>query len=305
MKYLIVGYGNQGKKRAKIINKKDYIFYDPFIKSSKYKNLNDLPINKFNNVLLCCSDEKKINLIKFFLKKKKNILVEKPVIFKNKKEIKEIKNLLKKNKVILYTAYNHRFEPGLIQIKKKLKKLSFGINYILKLFYGNGTSILVKNSKWKDKQKGILFDLGSHLLDIVIFLFEEKPKNVKLISKKKFENRFEDHLIFSFKLKKISVFCEITYCMWKNSFYLDLISKKGSIHMESLCKWSDTKIQYLKRKFPSGYPSISSFKFKKGDPTWKAEHKFFENLIKNKMFDFSVKNLEKDALIFNLLNNAK
>ena len=54
------------KKRAKIINKKDYIFYDPFIKSSKYKNLNDLPINKFNNVLLCCSDEKnKFNQILF------------------------------------------------------------------------------------------------------------------------------------------------------------------------------------------------------------------------------------------------
>ena len=304
MKYLIVGLGNQGRKRAKFIEKKNFIFFDPFIKSSK-KSLEKVPKNDYQNVLLCCPDKEKVKLIKYFIKFKKNILVEKPLIFSNQKEISEIKTLLQKNKVILYTAYNHRFEPGLIHIKKNLKKFKLGKYYHLKIFYGNGTAKLVKKSPWKDKFNGILFDLGSHLIDILLFLFKENPKNIEVISKNKFENKFDDYIIFKIKLKKLSVFCEMTYCMWKNSFSLDFIGQKGSIHMNSLCKWSESTLSFLKRKYPSGYPNEKKIIFKKGDPTWELEHLFFERLVKNKDYRFSLKNLQKDKLIYDLLSNAK
>ena len=41
------------------------------------------------------------------------------------------------------------------------------------MFYGNGTSLLVKKSKWRDKDKGVLTDIGSHLIDICFFGLEQ------------------------------------------------------------------------------------------------------------------------------------
>ena len=100
----------------------------------------------------------------------KNILVEKPLISKTHK-LKKIEKNAKKNNVFIYTAYNHRFEPSLVELKKIISKKIIGNIYYARLFYGNGTSLLVKKSKWRDKNKGIITDLGSHLLDICyIFL---------------------------------------------------------------------------------------------------------------------------------------
>ena len=42
---------------------------------------------------------------------------EKPLFFKDANEIIKLQDLAIKNKVILYTAYNHRFEPHFINMK--------------------------------------------------------------------------------------------------------------------------------------------------------------------------------------------
>ena len=41
------------------------------------------------------------------------------------------------------------------------------------MFYGNGTAFS-KESKWRDKDKGVLTDIGSHLIDICFFWFGQK-----------------------------------------------------------------------------------------------------------------------------------
>ena len=91
---------------------------------------------------------------------------------------------------------------------------------------------------------------------------------------------------------------EMSYTMWKNPFYLDAIGSKGSLHINSLCKWSNSKITIRKRKLPSGKPKEKTIIFKKGDPTWKIENKFFINKVKMKMKT----NLKKDILINSSLN---
>ena len=48
-----------------------------------------------------------------------------------------------KNKCILYSAYNHRFEPNIIKLKKDLNLHKSKI-YNIRLFYGNGTAKNVK-----------------------------------------------------------------------------------------------------------------------------------------------------------------
>ena len=106
--------------------------------------------------------------------------------------------------------------------------------------------------------------------------------NLDKIYENKFENNNSDHISFCNKNSKIKINFEATYCSWRNKFYIEITGKKGSLYLDNLCKWSASTLYIMKRIFPSGKPLIKKIKFSKGDKTWIAEQKFFENLIKNK-----------------------
>ena len=57
-----------------------------------------------------------------------------------------------------------------------------------------------------------------------------------------------------------------------------MLGSKGSLHVENLCKWGDSKLTIRKRKYPAGTPKEKILIKKKGDPTWKEENSFFNNL---------------------------
>ena len=298
-KYLIVGLGIQGKKRAYVDKKNLVGTVDLLNKNANYKKINEVPLNLYNSAYVCVPDKEKIKIISYLIKNKKNVLVEKPLI-SSEKQLKRIFNLAKKNKCILYVAYNHRFEPFLLKIKNLLKEKKIGKIYFCNIFYGNGTSILVKKSTWKDQSKGVLSDIGSHLLDIVFWLFNLK-KNVyfkKMISKK-FENHSYDYSFITSNFKNMQINLEMTYCMWRNSFKLDIIGNLGSIHMDCLCKWGPSKLILRKRVKPSGVPKSKVYEISMKDPTWKREHEYFKRLIKRSYVSNQVK---KNIWINNNIN---
>lgn len=292
MKYGIVGFGNQGIKRKKFIKKKDLIFtYDKFNKKADYNDLNELPLEKIKSIFLCVPDKKKYKLIRYFLNHGKHILVEKPLILKNK-QFNELEKICLKKKLNVYTAYNHRFEPHLVKLKNILVQKKLGKIYYMNIFYGNGTAKLVKKSYWKDNYFGVLADLGSHLIDLVSFLF---PKNIfeyELIDKFKFENRTNDHAIFISKKGDIKVLCETTLNMWKNTFRLDVIGQKGSAHINGFCKWGPSKLTVRSRILPSGKPKEKNYIIKMKDPTWTRELNFFKKISSKKKCS-----LKKDKFI--------
>ena len=300
MKVLIVGLGVQGLKRKKLLIKtNNYVAsVDPLSINSEYKNINDVPLDFYDSCFLCVPDKVKKNLINFCLKNKKHVLVEKPLICKNKKEILDIEKKAKKDNLIIYTAYNHRFEPNLVKMKNLISSKKLGKIYSCKMFYGNGTAKLVKKSNWRDNGNGVLGDLGPHLLDLCNYFFESKLDNLNLIKSLNHENKSPDHVTIDSMYKKTYISLEMTLCMWKNYFTCDVIGEKGSAHVESFCKWGSSKFIYRERKLPSGKPKESINILNKADPTWKLEHDYFKKLIK----DNKKTNLQKDLWIFNSLS---
>ena len=297
MKTLIVGLGNQGLKRKAYLKNDFCGSVDPINKQANYKHLKDVSLSKYNAVLLCVPDNEKEKLINLCIKNKKHILVEKPLNLK-KTILKKLQKISNENKIILYTAYNHRFEPHFLNVNKIIKKKSLGKMYYCKMFYGNGTSQLVKNSQWKGSGMGVISDLGSHLLDTVNFFFDIKPNNFNLIFKKNFENKFPDHAMFINQNKANLIQLEVSLCMWRNSFKCDIIYENGSIHIDSLCKWGPSKLTIRTRKFPSGIPKEINKTIISKDPTWAQEYSFFKKLIKNKTSN----DLSKDIWISEILN---
>ena len=302
MRILIVGLGTQGLKRIKNLpNKFDSITLDPYSKLANFKNIKDISDNDYDTVFICTPDNTKINYLSYFIRRKKNILIEKPLNL-DTKILKKLKNLAKKNKIICYTAYNHRFEPHIIKLKSIIQKKTLGKIYHCRIFYGNGTATLIKNSSWKNSIKGgIIPDIGSHLLDLIIYLFGNEIKSIKLTSANKHENKFYDFANILIKTNSnINIELSMTYCMWMNDFNLDIIGSKGSAHIHTLVKWGPSNLQIRKRIFPSGRPKLiyNSTIYGK-DPTWRSEHKYFMNIINKKQ---SFKSFENDIFIKKYLN---
>ncbi len=67
--------------------------------------------------------------------------------------------------------------------------------YSCRMFYGNGTARLVRDSEWRDTEAGVLMDLGSHLLDTARFWFGALDDSFRLYAAHRFENRAPDHVI--------------------------------------------------------------------------------------------------------------
>jgi scyllo-inositol 2-dehydrogenase (NADP+) len=282
MSIAIIGFGTQGKKRFKLLEKEKSKIYiiDPFDPKADFKRIQDLD-KKFTHALVCTPDQEKNKIIKYLIKKKINILVEKPFFLEKINEYNAIKNLLSKYQSKLYVAYNHRFEPNIIRIKKYIDKKIIGKIYSIDMYYGNGTAKLWSESLWRQKDKrGVVIDLAPHLLDLYIYLFGSLPKKSNFFVSNKFENSKMDFAKFGFKDKAMLVNLTTSLIDWRNNFEINIIGSKGSLHIKNLCKWSNSYFIYRKRVLPSGKPTEKIFVEKKGDPTWGLEHDYFFRRLK-------------------------
>jgi predicted dehydrogenase len=215
----------------------------------------------------------------YCLENKKHVLVEKPLWAVEDSEITALENLALKNNVVCYTAYNHRFEPHYIRMRDLIASGELGKIYSCRMFYGNGTARLVRDSNWRDKGAGVLPDLGSHLLDTCRFWFGPALDSFKLGAYHRFENLAPDHVVIESEETVPRVSLEMTLCMWRNHFTCDILAEKGTAHIESLCKWGPTTFTHRLRILPSGRPTEHSETLTQEDPTWAAEYIHFKKLI--------------------------
>lgn len=284
MRVIIAGMGVQGRKRKEICGK-DFVGYvDPFIPDPDYKTIQDVPLDSYDAVLACIPDEPKIPFLKYCLENGKHVLVEKPLWAADHKSFKELTEIANNNNAVCYTAYNHRFEPHYVRMAELIKSGALGKIYSCRMFYGNGTARLVRDSAWRDKGGGVLPDLGSHLVDTCAYWFGDKAKTAKweIVSANNFENRSPDHVVIATENKGMRIELEMTLLMWRNHFTCDILAEKGSAHIESLCKWGPAKFVHRTRVLPSGRPQETEEILEQPDPTWQAEYTHFKSLIENK-----------------------
>lgn len=287
MRVVVVGLGVQGVKRQRIAGDACVATVDPINPAAMFKNLQDVPVNNYDAVLVCTPDDPKFGIIRYALANKKHVLVEKPL---SCAEPFELEHLAKTNKVALYTAYNHRFEPHFVRMQQLIASGELGKIYHCRMFYGNGTARLVRESAWRDSGAGVLPDLGSHILDTMHFWFGEPmfKRSFSILSKKNFENAAPDHVIFADLHAGMTLEAEMTLLSWRNHFTCDVFAEKGTAHIESLCKWGPSTFTHRRRVLPSGRPDEVNETLVQADPTWELEYKHFLRLCKEPVVDLRV-----------------
>ena len=288
MKIIVVGLGVQGEKRSALIKKNLVASVDLVSKQATYKNIYDVPTDSFDAAFLCVPNDQKISLIDYCIRNRKHALVEKPLAIQNSNYLLSAQREANRAGVYVYTAYNHRFEPSFQSMKVTLNSGKLGKLFSIRMFYGNGTAQLVKNSKWRDQGMGVISDLMPHLLDTLQYWLEDIDLNILHVRASRFETNAPDHALILANLNGVEVQLEVSLCMWKNSFSCDIIGDRGSAHISSLCKWGPSLFITRERVIPAGKPLEEIQETVMPDPTWKYEHDYFLSQIqKGARTDFS------------------
>ena len=299
MRVIVVGLGVQGIKRRAIAGDETVATVDPFHTEADYRSLDDVPLDAYDAALVCTPDDAKIELLTHLLNNGKHLLVEKPLLAVGNSDLEALAKLARSKGVVCYTAYNHRFEPHFQRMKQTIESGRLGEIYCVRMFYGNGTARLVRNSPWRDQGSGVLPDLGSHLLDTVLYWFDKPAAPFETYSSNRFENLSFDH--FSFGANGSPVLqLEVTLLSWRNHFYADVLAENGSAHIQSLCKWGPTTFTLRDRKLPSGRPDEKETTLVQPDPTWELEYQHFKRLTTT-----GECNIENDIWINSVLNGLR
>ncbi|MEM0990361.1 MAG: Gfo/Idh/MocA family oxidoreductase [Pseudomonadota bacterium] len=246
-----------------------------------YIDLRDLPLDSYEAALLCIPDEPKVELLRYLADHGKHALVEKPLFAVEDTTIVDLQARAQATGAVLYTAYNHRFEPHFIAMRDLVTSGRLGRIYRCRMFYGNGTARLVRDSEWRDQGSGVLHDLGSHLLDTAAFWFGELGTDFRLISANAFENRAPDHVVIGSETTSPTLELEMTLLNWRNHFTADIFAEGGSAHIASLCKWGPSSLTVRTRIMPSGRPPEEVITLVQDDPTWAAEYAHFKALCQS------------------------
>ena len=253
--YLVDGFGNFGHKRQAILKDKclGTISRNPS-RGADFKSAEEVPssiLEKINAVVITIPDPVKFDRVAFWLSQGKNVLVEKPLLA-SPDQLKSLKKIADKHKVVWVTAYNYRNEPNIAKIKSLIDQGFLGNVYHAKLCYGFGNAQQLAGT-WRDANMGALAEVGSHLIDLTCHFFEYEGYAFEGISLKRIEwSSGIDHA--QFRTKDQIVMCESSMLYWKNTFEIDVFGQKGSLHLRGLSKWGDSILSIRKRILPAGVP---------------------------------------------------
>lgn len=278
MKAIVVGLGVQGTKRRAAAGPDFVATVDPARSEADYRSVRDVPLERYDAALVCTPDEPKAELLEYLLGHGKHVLVEKPLWAAEDEDILRLEQLAREHRAVCYTAYNHRFEPHYVRMRDAIASGTLGEIYRCRMFYGNGTARLVRDSAWRDAGAGVLPDLGSHLLDTALFWFGAIGEDFRVVSARAFENRAPDHVVIGAPAAKPQLELEMTLLSWRNHFTCDVFAEKGSAHIRSLCKWGPSTFTLRTRVLPSGRPPEESVTLVQADPTWDLEYAHFKSL---------------------------
>lgn len=300
IRYALVGCGNIGTKRLKSIssnkNSKLVIIAGPKNKSKSCKALelsksfNCKYTNNWKKIfdedidaVILSTPTKLFNKIgSEILNRKKHLLVEKP-LGRNINEAKNLTKLAIKNKVLLKTGFNLRFDTGIMKAQKYIIDNKIGKKiYFIKMSYVNGTVLTNNNNV------GSLLDIGVHSINLAQFFLNTNTFNnyIKINQINESKNRDDNGFLI---LKKNNTLISIhhSFVNWQNSFKIEIFGDKGFINIESLPKWGTQIFTFGKRVFPSGKPKIKTFVFNK-ENSWKNEWEFFIKCIRKKTDNYNL-----------------
>jgi predicted dehydrogenase len=148
--------------QASIVRDFDKILHDPIVEL----------------IIVNTPDYLHFEMAKMAMEAGKHIVVEKPFV-KNSEDAVKLIDIAKQNKVLMTVYQNRRLDGGFLTVQKVLENKMLGRVVEFECHYDRYRNFIQEGS-WKedgDERTGVLFNLGSHVVDQALVIFG-KPKAV-------------------------------------------------------------------------------------------------------------------------------
>jgi predicted dehydrogenase len=199
LKVAVIGMGAMGKSHARIYSNMDKVDLvavcdtDEKAANETAKKYNAQPfadykeIGEVNAVSVCVPTKMHKDIALFFISKGANVIVEKPLA-DNTEEAKKIIRAAKENNVKLMAGHVERFNPVVVELKKRIKNEELG-----KIYKVNCVRLSPFPHRIVDV--GVIVDLAIHEIDILKYLIDSKIKRVFAETAQKIHSTHEDLLV--------------------------------------------------------------------------------------------------------------
>lgn len=295
MKVLIAGCGSIGSRHIWNLNDlgiTDFCFYDPEI--DKIKILHDsFPKAKFaqdieninyhfDMAFVCSPSSMHVKNIYNIYDRCDSIFVEKP-ISNSLLGIEKLLDIIKEKNIINMVGMCYRFNPIIMKIKEILESKIFGNTYAANICFGHylphwhpKKDYLQGYSARLNLGGGVLLTTGSHVIDLIEFLFDE------ILESKFFIERLsnvtvdvDDYACGTVKTKSgTSVVCQIDFLHIPKTSDITIICERGKI----ICDLLREQICLKDDKSETIYRFENSI-----NDMYKNEIIYFINCVKNKI----------------------
>jgi UDP-N-acetylglucosamine 3-dehydrogenase len=204
----VIGMGSMGKNHVRVYSELPYANLVAICDSNKenLKQISDsykantytdykemLEKENIDEVSICVPTKLHKNIALEVIKNKINLLVEKPIATTTE-EAKEMIDSAEKNKVKLMIGHIERFNPVIVELKKRIKNNELG--RILKV---NCERLSLFPQRIIDV--GVTVDLAIHEIDILRYLIDSDIKRVYAETAQRFHASREDLLIGTIRFK--------------------------------------------------------------------------------------------------------
>ncbi len=226
MRTIIAGLTRAGLTRQSIIGTECVASVDLHVPDATYPTIQDVPINSYDVVLVCTSNENKYNLIRYALANKKHVLVEAPLWCPNTTLLKELIHLAVSNKVTLYPAYSWCFEPKVINLRNAVVTGALGDIYHTRAFLRQVGQQVIDP----------VAEPGAQILHLLYFCYGEKifANHLNVLRKRRITGAMAEHIIFGDLNSPASIEVEINLLSDRDNLVLDVYGEDGGMHLDSL-----------------------------------------------------------------------
>lgn len=188
-----------------------------------------IELENINLIIVNTPDHLHFDMTKRALEAGKHVVVEKPFT-RTEQEAEELISLAKKKKLTLSVYQNRRYDGNYRTVKSILEEQLLGRLVECEIHYDRYRTFINEGS-WKeegDDRVGVLFNLGSHLIDQVIQFFGKPSAVTAKLAKIRENSQVNDYMNLRLDYENLQVILRSSYLVKTAGPMYTLHGEKGS-----------------------------------------------------------------------------
>ncbi len=205
----------------------------------------------------------------------RHVLVEKPGSDRLAPLLR-LRDRARRNGVVVRVGYNHRFHPALRRMREIVQSQTYGSLLFARARYGHGGRLGYERGWRADPGRsggGELIDQGSHLVDLVRFLFGDADLAFAERRTAFWDMPVEDNAFLALRPHTGGfAWLHASWTEWKNLFSFEVMLERAKLEVSGLGgSYGPERLTVFEMQPEMGPPPATSWEYPLADVSWRDE----------------------------------